>query len=337
MGQVTEINSNFKSFFHKFRDAVRQLRIYGELRKLRLIRQTNPRAVLFMQTANLGEVYLSCICLHYYKSAAKDIVMITLQEQQYTTKLMALFPHIAQYHFVSRRTAALLNDGRFAAKFNVQPLNIYEHSFGVTQPGNLVAAFKAILHIDGDLPLNTAVCPAQDEAKAAAVLAEFSLERAKTVIITPEAKSFNSPLLSDPVWLALADRLVEAGYGVIFNSKKPYLNYPALFLTIGETVALAKLCGHVIGVRSGLLDILAGETDAFIQALYPSAADVSETDFSYLTRFDIPQDISTTEKLWRFFSLKNIRDDGKITEIILAPDRMGTLVGEMIDTLIKRR
>jgi len=321
--------------FHKFRDAIRYVKVSNELKILiQEIKTQYPNAVFFLQMANLGEVYVSCAYLKYLKSIEKDIIVFILEEQKYTKQLINIFPHISQTYFISHRANDLIrNDKSFAEKFKIQSLDIYEHEFNNNKPGSMVEAFRVLLNVQNKLPCNLTSSTEDDLSKVHSIFIKTSCKIEKTVILTPEARSFEYPLLNDEFWIVLADRIVENGYDVVFNSNKNFAKYSSVFLSIRETILLAKLCGNVIGARSGLLDVLAGETNVFIQAIYPKNNDVFRSRFEHLKRFKFPENITTIEKLQIFYSLNKIRDDGKIKEIILESQTKEDLIKDILYTL----
>ncbi|MDE6742889.1 MAG: hypothetical protein K2J95_03305 [Lachnospiraceae bacterium] len=100
---------------------------------------------------------------------------------------------------------------------------------------------------------------------------ELGLKRGKSVFLIPHALCYGNEVVSFEFWEKLSIRLREEGYEPVFNSCEEIVpGVPYIYLPIEEVPAFAKLCGNVIGVRTGLLDVIATFTDVKIQAVYPN-------------------------------------------------------------------
>lgn len=320
----------FKYPFHKLRDIIRRWKAVRELKPISK-QIGNSNTTLFLQTDHLGETYVSCAYIRCIKTSGKEFLFLT--SQKYTLQLIKLFPEISQAYLVSHNAIKMLNNRRIelAKRCNIQSLNIYRDKWDQEKPQNMIDAYKFLLNIETELPLNSVLTKAEDEHKIRCVLARTASKLNKTAILTPEVRSLKCSLLKKDFWIQLADCLVQNGYSVIFSSPQKYGGYPSVFLSIEETIVLARACGYVIGVRSGLLDILAGETEGFIQAIYPSNDELSRNDVIHLEKnFNLMESATNVEKMFQVFSLKNIRNDGKIIEIILKEHNEKTLIQEIV-------
>lgn len=333
-----KIKNILKYPFHKIRDIIRYFKISSELKNLtRQFTKENSNVTLFLITDHFGEVYVACCFLKYLKSFNQELNVLILEEQKYTMQLTNIFPYISKTYCISRRASDfLIANNSVAKKFNIELLHIYERPFNLVKPKNMVDAFKFLLNRSENLPSNVTWNTEHELNKIQSMFSKMSCKLTKTILLAPEAKSFESQMLNYDFWIQLAEHLVENGYDVIFNSKQQYEKYHSIFLPIGETILFAKLCGYVVGLRSGLLDVVAGETNVFIQAIYPKESDIIQSRYEHLARFDFPQNITTAEKLQIFYSLKHIRDDDKITEITLKSQTEKELIKYIIDTLINK-
>lgn len=127
----------------------------------------------------------------------------------------------------------------------------------------------------------------------------------RSVLITPDAQIFSVDALDEIFWINLADILKKNGYEVIFNSKKKYGNYESVFLQLGETIYCVRNFDAVIGLRSGLHDVLAGTTNTKIFSIYPR-----ETD-------RIQEGIIVSIERW---SLRSMRNEENVKEIVFDGD-----------------
>lgn len=100
---------------------------------------------------------------------------------------------------------------------------------------------------------------------------ELGLKLGKTCFLIPYALCYGNEVVSYEFWKKLSIRLREEGYEPVFNSYEEIVSgVPYVYLPMEEVPAFAKLCGNVIGVRTGLLDVIATFTDVKIQAIYPN-------------------------------------------------------------------
>lgn len=100
---------------------------------------------------------------------------------------------------------------------------------------------------------------------------ELGLKREKTCFLIPHAICYGNEVASYEFWEKLSIRLREEGYEPVFNSFKEIVpGVPYVYLPMEDVPDFAKLCGNVIGVRTGLLDVIATFTDVKIQAVYPN-------------------------------------------------------------------
>ena len=100
---------------------------------------------------------------------------------------------------------------------------------------------------------------------------ELGLKKGKTCFLIPHALCYGKEVVSYEFWKKLSIRLREEGYEPVFNSFEEIVpEVPYIYLPMEEVPDFVKLCGNVIGVRTGLLDVIATFTDVKIQAVYPN-------------------------------------------------------------------
>lgn len=100
---------------------------------------------------------------------------------------------------------------------------------------------------------------------------ELGLKRGKSVFLIPLAICYGNDVVSYEFWEKLSIRLREEGYDPVFNSYEEIVpGVPYVYLPMEDVPDFTKLCGNVIGVRTGLLDVIATFTDVKIQAVYPN-------------------------------------------------------------------
>ncbi len=103
------------------------------------------------------------------------------------------------------------------------------------------------------------------------LIKKLSVKRGKTVILTPYA------VVTKPISFSFFDKLsellVEHGFQVMTNitdsKQRVVKGSQPLHCSLGEAMVIAEYCGWVVGLRSGILDLLC-YAKCHIIALYPS-------------------------------------------------------------------
>lgn len=109
------------------------------------------------------------------------------------------------------------------------------------------------------LPLNTLPCGIKEldcETWKDELIKSGKVVSGKTVLINPYANSCNGVPFS--FFEKMADVLQKNGYKVItgvHGEQQPILNTESIDFSLDKTIALANLCGYVVGLRSGFLDL----------------------------------------------------------------------------------
>lgn len=97
------------------------------------------------------------------------------------------------------------------------------------------------------------------------------LTRKKSCFLIPNAVCYGDDVVSYAFWEKLCARLRKEGYDPVFNSMKEVVpGVPYVYLPMEDVPDFVRLCGNVIGVRTGLLDVIATFTDVKIQSIYPN-------------------------------------------------------------------
>lgn len=148
----------------------------------------------------------------------------------------------------------------------------------------------------------------------------YNIKNAKysnTVLLYPEANSFNSEELTKDFWLSLANQISAMGFDIIFNTKnKKYSNYKTIFLPMKEQIEMAKCCKYVIGVRSGFSDILAlnevkNHIVVYPKSMYFKTVTKEQQEKEFKRAFVMEQGKTFEENMYRLTSLKMFNDHAK--------------------------
>ena len=132
----------------------------------------------------------------------------------------------------------------------------------------------------------------------------------KTAFIYPEATSFVDNEIPNNFWRDLAVDLSSMGYDVIFNTKeKIYGNFKTVFLPMYQTIQLAMQCGCIIGMRSGLSDILAinkvkNHIVIYPQNMYFKTITKEQQEQEFSRAFVIEENKTFEDNMYRITSLR---------------------------------
>ncbi len=138
----------------------------------------------------------------------------------------------------------------------------------------------------------------------------LAIKNGKSVIISPHATSCPK-CAPDSFWTRLADGFLARGFGVVFNSNdRAFAAYQCRLLSIGETIALADACGHFVGFRSGLCDVLAYFSACKKIFIYPDKPHTNTTAEQYLLD-------ATTKELWAHNEAKEYIYSEGLFEVVL--------------------
>lgn len=90
-----------------------------------------------------------------------------------------------------------------------------------------------------------------------------------SVYLVPHAVFFGK-VVPDDFWLTLVERLRQKGYTPIMNLPTETIpGVPYAYFDIFVSLQLAQRCGHVVGVRTGFMDLAAVFIDSDLQIIYP--------------------------------------------------------------------
>ena len=92
----------------------------------------------------------------------------------------------------------------------------------------------------------------------------------KTILLFPDANTYDSTVISDEFWIDIAKELNKKGYHCVFNSPKTFNGFENIFLPLDETVYLSSLADGIISFRSGLSELLAVTTKCKMLVFYPN-------------------------------------------------------------------
>jgi len=139
---------------------------------------------------------------------------------------------------------------------------------------NLFDTFRAYLGLNPSASLAKPIVSEQSKRKAMGIIEALNLPFKKTVILAPCCKSISRVgQLNDEWWYKIRDKLIEKGFTVVTNvgpHERPIPGTIELNSPFDEIIPIAEHVGWVIGIRSGLFDILSS-VNCKLTILYPKA------------------------------------------------------------------
>lgn len=136
----------------------------------------------------------------------------------------------------------------------------------------------------------------QDTEEITKLFYQYHLKPHKTAILSPNSNSL--PPVSESFWINTATELEKKGYTICVNATENetgILDYPKILFPLDIFSKVCEMAGLFIGLRSGLCDCISF-ADCRKIIVYPKRA-------------------SGFARCIDFFSLRNIHDDGNLTEI----------------------
>jgi len=239
---------------------------------------------------NLGETYLFCSMLDYFKEDHGLEKIVFVSDRKYHKNICQMFddkidryyisPHINTKSFVSLRE---IKKGSFYL--------IYDKNWNFTNLKNSgnshLQQLKITAKINTFAKINHHKNKENYRLEAKEIFDSLQLKPGKTVLISPEAKSCNS--MDRDQYSDLIEKLKNKGYDIFLNVNNSENNIPgvkSIFLPLPAAVPFCDLCGHVIAIRSGFCDIISS-TQAKLHIVYP--------DQSYLDVFPMKDKITSEE------------------------------------------
>lgn len=156
-----------------------------------------------------------------------------------------------------------------------------------------------------------------------------------TILIYPEANSFDCREFSKDFWISLVDKLTSMGYNVVLNSKKQnYGRYETIFLPIIESIEFAQNCKYIIGTRSGFSDILAineikNHIVLYPKSMYFKTITKEQQEKAFKRAFVMEENKTFEENMKRITSLKMFNNSAK--EIYYTDEK--TIMNEILEDI----
>ena len=235
-----------------------------------------PKHFIIVPIYGLGETTCTALMMDEFKKRNKSKILFVVKNNniaEYVKSFASVDDVIVKdIKFI---IASYSLSGNFFKKFpgKFYPLVDYTldkklYSKNFTSESDLFDTISVYLGLDKNIKWTEF---SYDKERELRIKSKYQLD-VPTVLLSPEANSLNSNILSDNFWRKLSHRLRECNYKVLFNSTKKYdeaADY--IFESIVDTVLIAKNCVGIIMFRSGLADVIAALVkDINMSVLFPS-------------------------------------------------------------------
>ncbi len=249
-------------------------------RKIEKSLKIDKNEYAFLCNVHPGDTYLFCALMEEFVKEYKSKVTIVVNENQ--AAIPTFFPSISRVVTLKK-----LPDFRFNSIFcKYEHIRIGRLNIGY-RPNNddLMSKLVNYFNIDVDdvdfvepyifyLGLKSrkiSIPTIKSEWRKAAIsrFERFNLPEHRTVILAPYAKSVKP--IDFNWWIKIRDILLKSGFQPVTNvglNEKPIEGTQGITIPFEEIIPFSELAGWVIGIRSGLMDILSS-SKCKLTVLYP--------------------------------------------------------------------
>ncbi len=234
--------------------------------KQRIIELAKKGQSLSMITMSLGETVACYLFLAEKEYFGNRKSFIPILNSRYWNDLLEFFPGQLEEALVCPPGAwdTLKNDKNFLLQWDIRCWD--EERFSSTVRDFLCEA----LDIPPDTRYRRFQIHSRHKEDVEAYFESNHLIPGRTVFLIPEARFFDSEIVSQDYWVKLSTAIRKKGGTVFFNSNVPIGREPYGFLPFEDLPDFVSLCGYAVGLRTGLLDYIAAFTNTKILAIYPN-------------------------------------------------------------------
>lgn len=128
---------------------------------------------------------------------------------------------------------------------------------------SIISLIKEYLELPSDAKIKRAKISTEAYKQAENLFTKLKLKKGKTFFCVPKAICLGDKIVEDNFWGEFEHTAKTRGYDVVFNSE--------IDLDLTILLPFVELCGNVAGVRTGLLDFIAANTQNIkIHTIYPN-------------------------------------------------------------------
>lgn len=227
---------------------------------------SNYEVMLFHQ--GLGETCVFAMLAGAYKEKTKrPLVILTLSNSR--AEILRQCPHIDSVMNCDEEIFyTIAADMEFRERLQIK--NYWELHY-LYEGANMREKVYRYLELPSHIPYTRYPLKSGEFPALRQLFDELGLQEGKTVFLIPSAIYYGDEVVSPSFWKKLVKGLREAGYRAVFNAPEEVVEgVPHVYLSMENVPDFARLCGNVVGVRTGLLDVIGIFSDVRIQAIYPN-------------------------------------------------------------------
>ncbi len=275
-------------------------------------------SVLILKKAT-GETAIFSGLMHAYREKYdKKIALIMIETDRPGLEIMENCPFVDRIYKIDADTMfyfAKYPD--LYSKHDVKNLTLMYKGYMGLKPRNIREATCSSLGISFDVFPKFFYLEPENARNVRDFFDSNGLIKGKTVYIVPDAVALGKEIVPDDFWEKCVEFIKEKGLGVVINSKEEIISgIPTVFMGTRDTMEMIRLCGYVIGVRTGLLDLVCAFTDAKVLGIYPNELNSLWKNNPELLPEEVREKGKCAEAAFKFSSMKSIFQRDNITELI---------------------
>lgn len=238
---------------------------------LPFLRLKYPKSIfLFSPLAGIGEFTQSiCLMKAFKEKINKNIVILTSRLTE--IDICNLYNPTVQGCYL--RKLKFLPEAIPENPREGQLYSLYINNFEKTIHNLDIEYVKEYFHLDLKAPIQKIVPKRPEQVSNEFILTEQFMKENKTILIFPDANTYDSSVIDDDTWKFIADEIKNnkevKNLEIIFNRQNPISGHKNIFLPLKETIYLSSLAYGIVSFRSGITEILALTTKAPMVAIYP--------------------------------------------------------------------
>ncbi len=236
---------------------------------------------IYILHANCGEVYLTLV--HFFDAIIKkhqsQNPLLVATQKCHVDLIKMICPNVPYIYL--KNMDILVKDSCFKIdKFRI--FILYDDSYYHQTEKNIISSRIGECHYfnslkeklelsNDDITMRKIIISDKEKLSVLNKVRQIGLNLDRFIFISPEANTCK--LYDDDFWIELIKKIEETGYDVFVNltnnemNLKDFVNFKTCYLTLAEVFVLAGYANKIIGLRSGLLELLL-QTKTPMEILY---------------------------------------------------------------------
>ena len=256
----------------KWRKKLRaQIQVFcGTYAILKKLQKKYPNSLFFVSPhAGIGELTQSlCLMKEVKDKTNKNIVIITKKKTEQS--ICNLFKSVVSVCYIPDFDLAIKSE----YPVNPDSKHIYSMCLFVKKESTPrefdIALLKDYLHLEQNSAVLHIVPSRPQNTDSNFASLEKLVKNNKTILLCPEANTYDSDVMTKSDWIKIASALKQKGFHCIFNANEQFAGFQSIFLPIDQMVYIAHLINGIVSFRSGFSELLAITTTCPMILIYPN-------------------------------------------------------------------